>query len=179
MKSETTESPDVRLQPVIGSEGVSVGDDAFSAGGGISDKGEGSGSGTESRPRPRLKLINWYGGREASALANELYGKEKGQHATPDEVRANRAFTSALIPPHLPRDTSPFSTLWHRPECKQFLPQGREQILSTAPPGVDLKQSLNAKVRSVKTALLVNEGLLNSALSHTCRLSIRKVGKAL
>ncbi|CAM9632889.1 unnamed protein product [Ascophyllum nodosum] len=94
MKSETTESPDVRLQPVIGSEGVSVGDDAFSAGGGISDKGEGSGSGTESRPRPRLKLINWYGGREASALANELYGKEKGQHATPDEV----ALTQHLFP---------------------------------------------------------------------------------
>lgn len=35
----------------------------------------------------RLKLINWYAGKESSALAKELYGDEVGQHATPDEVK--------------------------------------------------------------------------------------------
>lgn len=35
----------------------------------------------------RAKLFSWYMGRESAKLAQELYGDEIGQHATPDEVR--------------------------------------------------------------------------------------------
>lgn len=58
------------------------------------------GNSNDSGTAARLKLINWYAGKESSALAKKLYGDEVGQHATPDEVRVfeGAIFASCAVP---------------------------------------------------------------------------------
>ena len=80
-RGETRSSTEVR--------GNTGGEDNNTARGadGKESKDEPIGSSTDNpTASARLKLINWYAGRESSALAKELYGNEVGQHATPDEV---------------------------------------------------------------------------------------------
>lgn len=73
-----------------------------------------------------FKLYNWWRGKEVADLANKLYGKEEGMHATPSEVSLTFYIEKLEPRPYEKLNVTPADVPWplSSKEIRKFFPDG-------------------------------------------------------